>query len=412
MGSHIVGTRVLLPIAVLCLTAAHRESMHMVSAEELGGLTFSARCLMVNPNEGCAVADVNRDGRLDIIAGTHWYGAPDFVPRPVRDIAQTSLGFGMADFFANNGDFAYDVDGDGWIDIISGGWAESELYWYKNPGKEALEMGWKWEPRLLVKARGENEAFHMTDLDRDDVPEIIVHCSVKSDPLVAWKLRNTSTGDVTAERLVLGKQGCGHGYAIGDINGDGLQDILCGVGWYEHPGRDVFARPWTFHPETALPTASSPFIVADVNRDGVADLIWGRGHDYGLYWWEQGLLTPDGTTTWTEHLIDKSWSQAHCFAWADLDGDGHGELIAGKRVRGHSGRDPGAQEPASLYYYQWQEDPGCFQRFTISPSGTNIGTGMQICVADLNQDGRPDIAVAGKSGTWLLTNEGMRTAAK
>jgi hypothetical protein len=31
---------------------------------------------------------------------------------------------------------------------------------------------------------------------------------------------------------------------------------------------------------------------------------------------------------------------------------------------------------------------------------------MQICVGDLNADGRPDIAVAGKTGTWLLINEG------
>jgi len=31
---------------------------------------------------------------------------------------------------------------------------------------------------------------------------------------------------------------------------------------------------------------------------------------------------------------------------------------------------------------------------------------MQIAVGDLNADGRPDLAVAGKTGTWLLFNEG------
>ncbi len=377
-------------------------------AEETGGLEFSRRCLMISPNEGCAIGDVNRDGKPDIVAGTHWFAAPDFVPRPVRDIPQVSLGFGAAEFYANNGDHLYDVDADGWIDVISGGWTEAELFWYRNPGQDGLEKGWKWEPKLLVKARAQNEAFHLTDLDGDGVPEIVVHCWVTKDPLVAWRLSKSPDGEPTAVRVVLGEGGCGHGYAVGDVNGDGRQDILCAVGWYEHPAGDPFAQPWRLHPETALRIASSPFLVVDVNRDGRNDLIWGRGHDYGVYWWEQGQPTAEGTTTWEEHLIDKSWSQAHSLAWTDLDGDGHGELITGKRLRGHGDLDPGAAEPACLYYYRWDTDSGTFVRHTISPPGAGVGTGMQICVADLNSDERPDIAVAGKTGTWLLINEGMK----
>ncbi|NIM02657.1 VCBS repeat-containing protein, partial [bacterium] len=74
---------------------------------------------------------------------------------------------------------------DGWPDLISGGWTESELYWYKNPGKEGLEKGWKWEPHLLVDARAENEAFKLRDLDGDGIPEIVVFCWVRKAPLVA-----------------------------------------------------------------------------------------------------------------------------------------------------------------------------------------------------------------------------------
>jgi hypothetical protein len=75
-------------------------------------------------------------------------------------------------------------------------------------------------------------------------------------------------------------------------------------------------------------------------------------------------------------------------------------------VRGHGGRDPGAEEPPALYYYSWDARGGKFTRYDITPPGAGVGTGMQICVDDLTGDGRPDIAVAGKSGTYLLVNEG------
>jgi len=378
------------------------------SGEDPGGLVFTGRCLMVSPNEGCAVADVNRDGKPDIVAGTHWYAAPEFIPRPVRDIPQVSLGFGEKEFYANNGDHACDVDGDGWIDVISGGWSESELCWYKNPGEQGLEMGWKWEPHLLVNARRQNEAFDLRDLDGDGVPEIVAICWVRKDPPVVWRLAKTPEGQPTVNRFVLGQHGCGHGYAFGDVNGDGREDLLCEVGWYECPEGDVFAGPWRFHPETAMRTVSSPFVVADVDGDGRNDLVWGKGHDYGVYWWEQGEPKPDGTTTWTEHLIDKSWSQAHSLAWADLDGDGRGELITGKRVRGHGDYDPGAKEPACLFYYTFDKAAGKFVRHAISPTGGGVGTGMQIRVADFNADGRADVAVSGKTGTWLLINQGPK----
>jgi hypothetical protein len=366
-----------------------------------GGVRFSKKCLLVSPNEGCAVADVDRDGKLDIIAGTHWFAAPDYVPRPLREIEE----FGN-DFLRNNGDHAWDVDGDGWIDVISGEWMGPDLFWFKNPGKVGLTKGLKWEPRLLKTTRGENEIFELRDFDGDAVPEIFVSCWKKEDPQVIWKMTKDSEGKPTIERKVIGTEGGGHGYGFGDVNGDGREDILCEMGWYERPEGDVFAQTWKFHPETALPHPSCPFVVVDLNGDGRNDLIWGKAHDFGLYWWEQGEPKADGTTTWKEHLIDDSWSQAHTIVWADIDGDGQGELITGKRVRGHGGKDPGGMDPECLFYYEWDKAAGKFTRYPIGDFGEGVGTGMQLRVVDLNEDGRLDIAVAGKTGTWVLINEG------
>jgi hypothetical protein len=94
-------------------------------------------------------------------------------------------------------------------------------------------------------------------------------------------------------------------------------------------------------------------------------------------------------------------------AWADVDGDGQSEWITGKRVRAHGANgDPGSNEPECLYYYQWDKGARKFNRRTISAPGEGVGVGCQICVADLNDDGRPDIVVAGKTGTWILLNQG------
>ncbi len=391
------GSRLALALVALCGASAFAGD---------GGSSFSKRLLMISPNEGCAIGDVNRDGHPDIVAGPNWFAGPNFVPRPLRDVPQVDLGFGTRGFFANNGDHLLDVDGDGWVDVISGGWKQKMLYWYENPGKEALKKGWKWPQHELATTPGTNEAFDLVDLDGSGTPEILSFSWVSDAPVVAWRLRNRADGEITTERVVIGASGAGHGYAIGDVNGDGHTDVLTESGWYEHPGKDVFAEPWELHRETALDAVSSPFVVADVDGDGRNDLVWGKGHDYGLYWWEQGEPKPDGTTTWTEHLIDDSFSQIHTLTWADIDGDGKGELLAGKRVRGHGGQDPGADEGACLYSFHWNPEAEEFVRCTISPPGDGVGTGMQIRVGDLNEDGHADIAVAGKTGTWLLLNEG------
>lgn len=377
------------------------SSLTTVFAEQ-PGVNFSKRCLMVNPNESCAIADVDKDGRLDVIAGTHWYAAPDFIPRPVRDIPAFNV-----DYFANNGDQAYDVNGDGWVDVISVGWMDIEMCWHENPGAEGLRRGYLWTKHVLGPVAGENESTALRDLDGDGVPEIFVNCWTKEKPLVIHRLVKNSEGQPALQRVVIGQEGGGHGYAFGDVNGDGREDILCEIGWYERPGRDIFAKPWKLHAETALPHPCCPFIVAPLTDSGHNDLIWGKGHDYGIYWWEQGEPKPDGTTTWTKHLIDKSWSQSHCMVWADIDGDGQQELISGKRVRAHIDGDPGVNEPECLYYYDWDKAARQFTRHTIAGPGEGVGGGMQIRVADLNNDGRPDIAVSGKTGTWILTNEGL-----
>jgi hypothetical protein len=371
-------------------------------------VTFSKRQLFVNPYESAAVGDLNRDGKVDIVYGAYWFAGPHFVPQTFRPNHVAS------EYIRANSDFIFDVDKDGWPDVLAGGWNEDGIYWYKNPGKGPVErkapweMHLPWKGHLLAKTEGNMEMFDLHDFDGDGVPELYGASYRKQRPQKVWRWTKAEDGSPSLTPTVIGAEGGGHGFAFGDVNGDGREDVLTEVGWYERPAGDIWAAPWRFHPETALPHPSCPFVVKDLNGDGRLDIIFGRGHDVGLYWWEQQAPQPDGTSVWKKHTIDETWSQAHALRLADVDGDGEVELIAGKCIWAHNGGDPGAAEPPVIYYYKWDRAAAKFTRHTIAEKGENIALGRQYEVADLNGDGRLDLTAPSKLGLWVLFNEGVK----
>ncbi|MBI1370560.1 MAG: VCBS repeat-containing protein [Planctomycetes bacterium] len=359
---------------------------------------FAVKQLHVDNNEGADIADVNNDGKPDLIAGRFWYEGPDFTKHPLRQIDDWN------GYVASNGDFAVDVDGDGNVDIIAGAFVDPIVKWYRNPGKDGLASETLWQGTEFIRTENKtNELSFMHDIDGDGIPDWITNSWNVKSPVVVYQLARNSKGELNAIKHVIGEGPHGHGMGFGDLNGNGREDILVGEGWYERPEGDPFKQTWTYHADWHL-HASCPMLVMDVNGDGRNDIIYGLGHDYGLFWREQIAPTADGKLQWQEHLIDKEYSQPHSLALADLDGDGQPELITGKRKFAHNGKDPGGMDAPCLYYYTIDRKSGTFTRHTIDVG--QVGTGLQIRTADLNGDGRTDIFVAGKSGTYVLINQG------
>jgi hypothetical protein len=263
---------------------------------------------------------------------------------------------------------------------------------------------WRRVHLLAETKTSENEGTFLHDIDGDTVPEIVINSWNPKNPLVAWQLTKDATGAPSAARRVLNATHNSHGIGFGDVNNDGREDILIGTGWYERPAGDPYAAEWTFHADWKLDEPGLPMTVRDLNGDGRNDVVWGKGHDFGLFWRESLPAGPDGRTGWREHAIDKTYSQNHAFLWADLDGDGDEEMITGMRKWAHNGKDPGDDRPPALYYYDWNRTTRMFERHVIEEG--RVGTGLQIRAADLNRDGRLDLAVAGKSGTYILFHEG------
>ncbi len=335
--------------------------------------------------EGIATIDMNGDGRPDIFSGAYWYENPgpqggEWKRHQYRTVEITN------EFVSDCGEWAVDVNHDGAPDIVTVGWMTDGLWWYENPKKPGV----MWQ-RHLIAHMIETEGGWMADINGDGKPDLALAHYGRSG--LIWV---DFAGPEPKVHKLGGREEDGHGVGIADVDGDGKADVLSVHGWFKNIDADQ--DKWEWHGEWELGEAGFPIIAYDVNGDGKQDIIYGRGHSYGLYWLEQ-----KANRQWIKHTIDESFSQIHVLKMADIDGDGEQELIAGKRYRGHDGGDPGSYDPLVIYYYKIDRKTGQFTRYPISLNGT-AGAGTQFIVADLDGDGDMDIATAGKTGVHFFEN--------
>ena len=82
---------------------------------------ISFRSLLIDggASETAAVADVNKDGKLDIISGENWYEAPAWTKHKFRELNFTN------NYYDNFSDLPVDVNGDGYADLVRVTWTRS-----------------------------------------------------------------------------------------------------------------------------------------------------------------------------------------------------------------------------------------------------------------------------------------------
>jgi acetyl esterase/lipase len=337
-----------------------------------------------------AAIDVNHDGKLDIATGGVWYESPTWKKHTVREVEF------IRGRFDDYSCLPLDVNNDGWTDFLISNYRSQKLGWIEHPG---AKLG-PWTEHV-VERPGPMETGRLADVDGDGRLDLLPN---GRDFAAWWEIvvPKTNGGKPAFVRHDLPAEIVGHGIGWGDINGDGRSDLVGPNGWLEAP-EDRRAGRWHWHAEFDLDRdASMPILVTDVDRDGDADLVWGRGHRTGLWWLEQSL--DQGMRRWTPHAIDTSWSQPHTVELGDLDGDGRPEVVAGKRFLGHDGKDPGEWDPLVIYWYRFLPATRTWQRGMISPEGGPAGFDVDPKLVDLDGDGDLDVLAPGRSGLYWFEN--------
>jgi len=189
-----------------------------------------------------------------------------------------------------------------------------------------------------------------------------------------------------------------HGLGVGDINGDGRNDILIRSGYWEAP-IDPRQGNWKFIPAN-FGDECAQMHVYDVNGDRRNDVISSSAHRIGVWWHEQ---QSDGT--FVTRTIDESFSQSHALELADINGDGLKDIVTGKRFWAHGpSGDINPSDPAVLVWFELQRK-GKEVLWVKHEIDNDSGVGTQFVVADINRDKLPDIITSNKKGVFIFTQQ-------
>jgi hypothetical protein len=345
--------------------------------------------------EGSTIADVNKDGKPDIVAGARWFEAPEWKAHDIWKHKKFDYTKGYADSFVN---FATDVNEDGWLDMILFDFPGKEVYWLENPA--GADVLWK---RNLIDSVASNESPMMVDIDSDGKQDLVF--GNEKTGQMNWWSHSAKSKKVTWKRNAISEakaKGVGmfaHGLGWGDLNNDGLKDVMIIGGWWEAPIDMKATTPWKFH-EANLGYPCSQMLTYDFDGDGDADVVSGSAHDYGLWWHEQ--VKENNNISFVRHVIDSTFSELHSVVLKDVNNDGLPDLITGKRFFSHQGRGPGGLEPAFVYWFELLKDGKGKPVWVRHLIDDNSGVAINFEAEDMNKDGLLDFVIGNKNGVYYF----------
>jgi hypothetical protein len=387
--------------------------------------------------DGSVMADLDRDGHLDIVSvhesDTEYDGEPDGLVRiafgsndPDR-WSSVTLGSG-SEVGAPEDVAVGDLNGDGYVDIVVA-CELAHLIYFENPGANAATTTWARHIPQVASGRGSFIRVFLADLTGDGRLEVVTANKGAQNPTlemgpkaIAWfsiegqPLMSSSwvEHELTQIRWPINAQPV-------DLDGDGDLDVVGGsvaeqrIMWFENLGGGEFSehpinesgsavprerrRPAELAVEGSVITGFN-MDYADLNDDGRLDIVVAEAF-HTLVWLEQPA---DPDAVWALHIIGTHWpDQLVGIRVADINGDGRADVLTGGYSRGPRDQDSDLDLSTPMGRLAWFEQTANPEEPWIRHDISRRQRGMfdQFVPRDMDEDGDVDfVSTRGNSAPF------------
>jgi hypothetical protein len=383
-----------------------------------------------------ALGDFDRDGRLDVVAGS--FNTPVGVLLNTTAFQAAGNAFSSASYPAGNDPRSVavgDIDRDGDLDLVVGNLGGV------NPGSIAIFRGdghGGFGPRTDLEVGSRVRALALGDVDRDGNLDIVYS---NGAPVTIGLLLGNGDGTFAPQPSLGGASASA--LAISDVNRDGKPDIVAGnVTWPDHETVSVFLGDGAGGFPSFTNYATGPghpndrtVAIGDLDNDGKPDIVTVNNYDNTL-----SVLLGDGAGGFGPNTVfTPGVNQPGAVALGDVNRDGKLDVAVpssyGSHVAVLLGDGAGGFSSTATFgtgYGPYAVDLADVNRdgkLDIVTSNFFAGTmsvlhgdgaggfaaaldfggagGLSLAIADLNRDGKPDVVT---SGAQVLLNSANASA--
>jgi len=218
--------------------------------------------------------------------------------------------------------FAVDIDGDLDTDVVGSAWHANEIALWINEGNNPIS----WSKHIIKSGFYFAHEAYCYDLDMDGDVDIL-GASSNSNQIAWW--RNDGGYPITWTEQIIGYNfGGAKSVRVADIDNDGLSDVIGAaildddIIWWRNSGSNPIV--WEENVIVNDFNGAHRAEVCDLDFDGDIDIVGAAYHGGEISWWRNDGGDP---ISWTKHVVATNFKGACIGLPIDIDADGDVDIV-------------------------------------------------------------------------------------